>query len=377
MNYLDHAATTPVLPEVLRYYMKTSKVYFANPSSSHHAGEKSKKLLNEARRVLASLLKVNTDNIYFTSGATEAANLLIKGYAKTIKQEKKQIVISSIEHPAVYNTAQSLSKEGWEIKYAIVNEHGIVRLPELLDSINENTSIVCVMSVNNEIGVIQDINAIAEAAKRKNKKIFFISDIVQAFGKIPLSIDFENIDGVFASGHKIGAPKGCGFFYLNPFVNIAPLFSGGGQENGLRSGTTDPIGASCLAKAAEIAFNELNNQYKKIHEINNYLTEQMNIFNIYYHIIVPKSLASPYILTLAIKDVSAHTLVQALSLRECYISAGSACGSHSQKKSHVIEAIGLPCEQAAGVIRISFSQRTNKEEIKDFVNKLRLFLLTL
>lgn len=371
MSYFDHAATSPILPEVLDHYADIAKSYFGNPSSQHLAGKEAKYLLEEARSIIAGLLSVSPKNIYFTSGATEAANLLIKGYARRAPKDRNQIIISAIEHAAVYQTAQALHEFGWEIKYAAVNECGLVKLPELLDLVNEKTAIVSIMSVNNEIGTMQDINSIAEVVKNKNKDIFFISDIVQAFGKISLSLNFENIDAVFVSGHKLGAPKGCGFFYLNSAVQVEPLFSGGGQEHGLRSGTTDPIAASCLAKAASIAFSDLESNYSKIQQLNEILIKQLELYNIHYQRIVPIVSASSYITALVIYNVSAHILVESLSAQGFHVSSGSACSGHTSKKSHVIDAIGLPCEQAGCVIRISFSHKTMENEVVTLVNKLR------
>ena len=242
MIYFDNAATMPMTIDTAELFVRVSREGTYNPSSSHLAGRSSQTRLNKAREEIARLLGVPDEGLHFCSGATEAANILLQGYAQQLLSDgssRNEIVISAIEHPAVFATAHALRRLGFVIKTLEVDRNGLVKIDSLKSSLSDKTALVSVMSVNNETGSIQPIRDLAKIVKLNSKHSLFMTDAVQAFGKIDLHFDSSLIDAVLTSGHKIGALRGFSAFYLNPDFKIKPLFFGGPQEAGYRPGTSD------------------------------------------------------------------------------------------------------------------------------------------
>jgi cysteine desulfurase len=359
--YLDNASTTPLDENVLKIMNETSKKYFANPSSQHTPGKEARKKLEEARETIAKFINASAKEIYFTSGGTESNNLAIKGLAKT-HPEKKHIITSSIEHPSVLNVCSEMEKEGYKITYLKTNKEGLIDLKELEREISSRTLLVSIMLVNNEIGTVQDIEKIAKICKEK--KVFFHTDAVQAFGKIKIDVKKIGIDLLSASGHKINAPKGIGFLYVNENVKILPIQNGGGQERGIRSGTENLLGAIAIAEATKIkrGIKEIEKSKNKIiEEIEKIKGAKINGSRknrIYNNINV------------SFYGIEGESLMLLLDGDGIFVSTGSACNSTKLEESHVLKAIGVDEMYINGTIRITLDKLSKSEE--DFViNKIR------
>ncbi|MDX1608470.1 MAG: cysteine desulfurase family protein, partial [Candidatus Spechtbacterales bacterium] len=260
--YLDNNATTPLAPEVLEVMLPYYREYFGNPSSLHKYGIEAERAVKEAREKLAGIFHVKTSEVFFTSGATEADNWALKGAARAMQRKGKHIITTKVEHEAVLEACNALQQDGYEITFLDVDEYGKIKKEDALGAVNDNTIIVSIMSVNNELGTIYPVNELAKEVKSKKEDIIFFTDGVQAFGK--LEIDMEDIDMFALSGHKIHGPKGVGALIKKENVRIEPLIHGGGQEIGLRSGTENVAGIAGLGNAAEISYENLEKNRKHI-----------------------------------------------------------------------------------------------------------------
>ncbi len=365
-RYFDNSASYPVSPSVIELLQQAYAEMFANPASSHKLGQQAFDKVNKARLDIATLFGAPQGSIYFSSGATEAINILMQGYASFLQMThsaRNEIVISSIEHLSVHNTAQALKQKGFVVKLAPVDSNGIVTEEALLNTLTDKTALVCIISVNNEIGTIQPINELARQVKEKDTGIIFITDSAQALGKAVRSYDLKVVDAFFGSGHKIGAPKGCGFFYLNPAVRILPITFGGGQESGYRPGTVDPVLSTLLAKALKESVDNLDANYAYVAQLNTALCDHLSRLGVSFKRVVDQQLASPYICSLIFPDIKGNRLIAELSKRDYYISGGSACSSSCGTKSRIIEAIGRSDVDAMGVVRISFSIHNKLDDV--------------
>ncbi len=357
--YLDNAATTALDESVMKKTHKIISFAYGNPSSIHRVGKIARQELEKAREKIAKFIKAEKDEIIFTSGGTESNNLAIKGLALA-NPNKKHIITSVIEHPSVLEVCKELEKSGYKIDYLSVNKEGEIDLNELKNKINENTLVVSVMHVNNEIGVIQDINEIGKICREK--EVYFHTDAVQSFGKIDINVN--NISLLSASGHKINALKGIGILYIKKGIRIKPLFAGGGQENGIRSGTENVLGALSLSLALDIRRNKniiLKNRDKLIKEL---LKIKGSILNgskekrIYNNINV------------SFYGIEGESLVLMLDKEGICCSTGSACSSHKLQESYVLRAISVPDLYIHGSLRITIDKLSDKE-IKFIVNKIK------
>ncbi len=358
--YLDNAATTKIDPEVIAVMNKTMKSTWANPSSIHKKGQEARNLLEKSRKIIAKKINALPEEIIFTSSATEANNLAICGILKIRKQ--KQIIISAIEHPSIINLCKQLEKEGYNINYLRVDKEGKINLKELESSLTEETALVSIQHVNNEIGVIQDIQNIAKICKKKN--IPFHTDAVQSFNKIPLNVKTISITAMSFSAHKIHGPKGIAALYLKKGTKIKPLFFGGWQEQGLRPGTENLPGIVGFATATTLPLS-----IDKIKKIMTYLEKRIKDIQ---RIIInsPKS-SIPTILNVSIDGIEAETLVKHLNHKGIFISTGSACSSNIVEPSYVLKALGLSDKQTLSSIRISLSKNTSKMEIDETIKHLK------
>jgi cysteine desulfurase len=340
--YLDNASTTKTARQVLKKISNILEKDFGNPSSIHTLGRNAKKELEDARVAIAKELHAFPEEIIFTSGGTESNNLAIKGLAQANK-EKKHLIISAIEHPSVLEIARDMQKLGYKVDFVPVNAEGIVDVDFIRSRISEETLIVSVMHVNNEIGTIQPIEEIARICKAK--KVFFHTDAVQSFGK--LKIDVRNISLLSASGHKINGPKGIGFLYVKKGISLVPLMQGGGQEKNLRPGTENVSGAVGMAQALS-----LKRPQAEIQAVRDLLIKE--ILKIPYSQLNGSRKKRIYNnLNISFYGIEGESLLLMLDKFGILVSTGSACSSHKLEESHVLKAINTHPLCIHGSIRIS------------------------
>ena len=352
MIYLDNAATTPILPEAREAFLEYLET-FGNPSSMHSFGYKAKCEIEKHRERIANLMMCGSNEIYFTSCGTESNNLAILGCLKAFR-DKDKILTSTAEHPSVLETVKN---SGFSFEFINV-KNGIVDLNHLESLIDDKTSLVSIMHVNNETGSINPINEIYNLIKGKSNSILHV-DKVQGYGKINEKI---NADLISFSSHKIGGFKGIGGLYVKKGTKINPIMFGGGQESSLRSGTENlPLIAS-FSKVSEIAFNMINCNFSKVKELN--LLTRKELKQIKNTIFNNDEFCSPYILNCRFDDCLGETLLHCLERREIYIGIGSACSSKATKPSETLKAMGLTSKQIKESIRISFSPQNTIEEVK-------------
>ena len=349
MIYLDYTATTKPEKEVLDTYVEVSEKYFGNTNSLHGFGAECEKLEKEAIKQIATLLGVKEKEIIYTSGATEANNLSIKGVAFRYQSRGRHIITTKIEHDSVYNVFRYLEAIGFDVTYLDVNEEGIIDIHKLNEALREDTILVSIMAVNSEIGSIQPIEEIGNILK-KYPKIFFHVDATQAIGKI--NIDFTNIDLVSMSAHKFYGLKGSGILICKEHVELVPLMHGGGSLSVYRSGTLDLPGLVAFSKALRLALTNLNEKYNKVESLNIKLKELLkqnpNIK------IISSEKAIPHILSISITDIKPETLVTALSEEKIYLSTKSACSSKKNEPSRVISALPIDSALRESVIKFPF-----------------------
>ena len=363
MIYFDNAATTRAADEVaerVRYMLLEN---FGNPSAQSMMGVRAENELNDARKIMAKSINALPEEIYFTSGGTEDDNWAIFGTAEGYKRSGKHIITTSIEHPAVAEPMERLRQKGWDITVLDVDKNGYIDLDALRDSIREDTVLVSIILVNNEVGTIQDASAVGKLIKEKNPNTLFHADAVQAFGKYPIDVRKMNIDMLSMSGHKIHGPKGVGFFYMKKGLKVRPIIYGGGQERGQRSATENTPGIAGLAKAVELAMENMDASHEKVMEVKRTLAEGILRDIPKTHINGPSiEEASPYVLNVSFNGLRSEVLLHALEEKEIYVSAGSACSSKKKGGSHVLRSLGLSEERIEGAIRFSFCRYNTVDE---------------
>ena len=363
MIYFDNAATTRAADEVaerVRYMLLEN---FGNPSAQSMMGVRAENELNDARKIMAKSINALPEEIYFTSGGTEDDNWAIFGTAEGYKRSGKHMITTSIEHPAVAEPMERLRQKGWEVTVLDVDKNGYIDLDALRDSIREDTVLVSIILVNNEVGTIQDASAVGKLIKEKNPKTLFHVDAVQAFGKYPIDVRKMGIDMLSMSGHKIHGPKGVGFFYMKKGLKVRPIIYGGGQERGQRSATENTPGIVGLAKAVELAMENMDASHEKVMEVKRTLAEGILRDIPKTHINGPSiEEASPYVLNVSFNGLRSEVLLHALEEKEIYVSAGSACSSKKKGGSHVLRSLGLSEERIEGAIRFSFCRYNTVDE---------------
>ncbi|MBQ3601402.1 MAG: cysteine desulfurase [Lachnospiraceae bacterium] len=375
--YLDNAATTLPFSEVIDIMNLTLKQDYGNPSSMHTMGVNAEKYVRNAKETIAKSLKVDTKEIIFTSGGTEANNQALIGTAFANRRRGTHIISTKIEHASVHNPLIFLEEQGFQVTYASVDKNGRINLDELLDTICENTILVSIMHVNNEIGAVQDIETISKKIKEKNKDIIFHVDAIQSFGKYKIFPKRLGIDLLSVSGHKIHGPKGIGFLYVKDKLKIQPYIHGGGQQNGMRSGTENVPGIAGLGVAVELIYNKHTNKIEALYELKQYLIEQLNtIENVSINAIENISLqeTAPHIVSVCVDGVKSEVLLHALEDKGVYVSSGSACSSNHPALSGTLQSIGLEKKRIESTIRFSLSINTTKEELDFAVNSLKELL---
>lgn len=345
--YYDHASTTPVDPRVKDAMLPYFDEIFGNASSNHIYGKQAKKAIDNAREHVAKLINANTKEIVFTSGSTEAINLGVKGYIQSNNQKGNHIITVKTEHKAVLNTCEYLETIGTEVTYLGVDENGLISLKELKEAIRENTLLICVMYVNNEIGVIQDIESIGIIAKENN--IAFFCDATQAVGKISVDVESSNIDLLCLSAHKFNGPKGIGGLYIKEGIKITPQIHGGSQENGLRAGTYNTPLIVGFGKACELAHIEREKNYEKLKKKQIALEKYYQDNNL-GTINCKGANRAPHITSICLNEIDAEEYLM-LNAKQMAISTGSACNSSIVEDSHVLKE--LKKEISKRTIRVS------------------------
>lgn len=379
ITYLDNSATTRVVPEVINIMEKVFSEDYGNPSSLHKMGFEAEKYVNEAQEIFSKILKCNKKNIVFTSGGTESNNTALIGTALFKESRGKHIITSEVEHPAVSEPLAFLEKRGWEIDRLTVNKEGLVDPEELRQKLRPDTVLVSVMHVNNEIGAVEPIEELGKIIHEKAPECFFHVDDIQGFGKMRLDIRDSHIDLLSVSSHKLHGPKGVGLLYMSDRAShIPPMMMGGGQQNGLRSGTVNVPGIAGFAEAVKQVYENIDDSYNNVKKLRDYfIGEALKIPDT---VINGGERVSPYIVSLSVKGVRSEVLLHALEDREVYVSAGSACSTHKKHGSVTLKAIGLADKEAEETVRFSFSCHTTEEELKyaldclnDIVPGLRRF----
>ena len=368
--YLDNAATTRVSDEIIDVMTKYSKLLYYNPGSVHPGGENVKRNIDAARHTIASCINAKREQIVFTSGGSEANALALFGLVEYLKcMNRDCIVTSSIEHPSVLETLKLLKNHGFNICELSVDKNGYIDIDELKSIINTNwVGLVSIMAVNNELGCMQDISAIGKICKENN--VLFHTDCVQAAGNIDIDVEKMNIDFLSMSGHKFHAPKGTGVLYAREKGLLTPVFVGGGQEYGVRSGTENVPGIMGMAHALKNAY-ETSISYKDLKSaFVNKVDELCDRNDVEVVFNGDSKTNASKIVNLRFPAVDGQTLLMMLGSKGIYVSAGSACKSRSNTPSHVLKAIGLNDDEALSSIRVSFSMYNTKEDVEEAAGKI-------
>lgn len=361
--YLDNASTTYVSSEVLAEMLPCFNAIYGNSNSLHSFGREASSIVDRARDRIARAINANKSNeIYFTSGGTEADNWAIKGLAHAYSNKGKHIITSAIEHHAVLDACKQLEEEGFEVTYLPVDKTGLVDMAELLHSIREDTTIVSIMAVNNEVGTIQNIKAIAKIAH--DYGLIFHTDAVQAIGAVKLDVQDMEIDAMTLSGHKIYGPKGVGCLYLKNGVRIENLITGGNQERGKRGGTINVPAVAGFGKAVEIAVRDMSINQQKLRSERDFFLRNLEQKVEYIHINGHPQQKVNGILNISFEMVDNESLLMLLDMEGVAVSIGSACTSNSAEPSHVLKAMGLDGDEIKSSIRISFGKNTSRSDIE-------------
>ena len=374
--YLDNAATTFVFPEVKELMGKVMEEDFGNPSSLHKKGVKAEQYIKEAKETIAKFLKVEPKEIVFTSGGTESNNMALIGSAYANQRRGKHIITTRIEHASVYEPLMHLEKEGFQITYLPVDEHGIVKIDALKEALTDETILVSIMYVNNEIGSIQPIEEIGKIIKSYREDILFHVDAIQAYGKLKIYPKRAKIDLLSVSGHKIHGPKGSGFLYIKDKTKIQPILFGGGQQKGMRSGTENVPAIAGLSLASKFMYENHEEKIEKLNILKERfikgVSEIENVTN--------NSGEAPHIISISFPGVRSEVLLHALEEKGVYVSSGSACSSNHPAISGTLKAIGLDKNHWESTLRFSLSIFTTEEEVdfaiqclKELVPVLRRF----
>lgn len=362
--YLDNSATTRCYKEVGELVYKVMCQDYGNPSSMHRKGVDAEHYIKDAKETLAKILKVQAKEIYFTSGGTESDNLALIGTARANKRRGNHLITSSIEHPAILNTMRYLEEEeGFRVTYLPVDSQGKIKLGALKEALCEETILVSVMYVNNEVGSVQPIEEAVNIVKTYHPDILFHSDAVQGFGKYKIYPKRQKIDLLTGSGHKIHGPKGTGFLYVSEKVKIKPIVFGGEQQKNVRSGTENVPGIAGLGLAAKMIYQDLEMKTALMRELKSYFIEGISrIENTTVHGLTDEN-SAPHIISVGFAGIRSEVLLHTLEDKGIYVSSGSACASNHPAISGVLKGIGAGKEYLDATIRFSMSEFTTKEEI--------------
>lgn len=357
--YFDNAATTAVFPEVKELMIKIMDEDYGNPSSLHLKGVQAENYIKKAAGQIAKAIKCQEKELVFTSGGTESNNLAIIGGALAKRRAGKHIVTTGIEHASVLATMEYLQKEGFEVTYVGVDSDGKVNPSDIKNSLREDTILVSVMYVNNEIGAIEPIEEITKTIKTYNPNILVHVDAVQAFGKLTFSPKKLGVDLMSFSGHKIHGPKGSGALYIREKTLIRPIIYGGGQQNAMRSGTENVPAIAGMGLATEIIYTEHEKKMSYIRELRDFFVEEVTKYNDVYS----NTKDAPHIASISFTGVRSEVMLHALEEKGIYVSAGSACSSNKPHVSNVLKAIKLPDDRLESTLRFSFCENNTHEQV--------------
>lgn len=365
--YWDNASTTKVDQRVVASMLPYFTELFGNASSNHILGKAPKEAIDNARAQVANLINAQTDEIVFTSGATESINLALKGFVESNCHKGNHIITVKTEHKAVIATCEYLEQRGIDVTYLSVDSNGLISLEDLENAIKPSTILISVMYVNNEIGVIQPIQKIGQIAR--NRSIAFFCDATQAIGKLKVDVELDNIDMLAFSGHKIYGPKGIGVLFKRKSISIEPLIHGGGQENGLRPGTYNTPLIVGLGIACELVNKEFEERLYRVNALVKLLNSRLEQLN-GVEILVDSTLRVPHILNVFVDGIDANLLVSELS--SLAISTGSACNSSLITSSHVLKSLGLTDEKSFSCLRLSIDSSSKSDDIEIFCKQIAM-----
>lgn len=363
-HYLDNSATTQVSNTAAQKALDIMCNIYGNPSSLHTMGIEAEKELETARSIIAKTIGCECDELFFTSGGTEANNTAILGTVKALKRRGNKIVTSAIEHSSIMESMAYLENEGFQVTYLTPDENGVIPIDKIKEAIDDKTILVSVMMANNEVGSINDIAKIRKIVTAKKSPALIHTDAVQAFGKLNIKVKKLDVDLMTISSHKIHGPKGVGALYIKKGKRILPLHFGGEQEKKIRPGTE----ALPLIGAFGVAVSELeiDKNYQLVQDLNTYAKAQLS--NIESVTLNSKDNALPYILNISVKGIRSETMLHHLAQNNVYVSSGSACAKG--KPSHVLSAMGVSRDSADSALRISFSKLNTKEDIDALVKHI-------
>ena len=367
--YLDNAATTRTLPQVLEKMLPYFTEEYGNPSSLYGLGQSASQAVTKAREEIAALIGAKPGEIYFTAGGSESDNWAIKGIAEARAEKGKHVITSAIEHHAVLHTCQWLEKQGYEVTYLPVDENGLVSPEDLEAAIRPDTILVSIMMANNEIGTIEPIAQLAEIAKKAG--VLFHTDAVQAVGQIPIDVEKLQIDMLSSSAHKLGGPKGIGFLYVKKGVRLPSFLHGGAQERGKRAGTQNVPAIVGFGEAARLAAATMESRTAKEQELRDHLIERITKEIPHVRLNGDAKKRLPGNANFCFRFIEGESLLLLLDQNGICASSGSACTSGSLDPSHVLLAIGLPHEIAHGSLRLTLSEEITKEDIDFTVDKVK------
>ncbi len=372
MIYMDNAATTAVLPEVLDKMIPYYKDIYSNPSAIYSFAQKSRNAVEDARAVIADTLKVSPDEIYFTGGGSESDNWALKLVADKYKDKGKHIITTDIEHHAILHTAEYLEKQGFDVTYIRPDNSGVISPDKVLDAIRPDTVLISVMLANNEVGTIEPIAEIGKLAHERG--IIVHTDAVQAYGHIPIDAAAMNIDMLSASGHKFNGPKGVGFLYVSNKVKFGSFIHGGAQERGRRAGTINVPGIVGMAEAAKIHAQSMEDDNAYISKLRDYMIDKIKseIPYAYVNGSLTDRLANN--INVSFEFIEGETLLIMLDQDGICASSGSACTSGSLNPSHVLKAMGITDSLSHSALRLSISRATTYEEADYVIGRLKIYV---
>ncbi len=372
MIYLDNAATTKTAPQVVEAMLPYLSEQYGNPSAVYSLGSSAKKAVNQAKRTIAAAIGAKQEEIYFTSGGTEADNWALKAAAEACAGKGRHIITTRIEHHAVLHTCEYLEKEGCEITYLKVDQDGLVDIRELRAAIRPDTILISIMFANNEIGTIEPIEEIGAIAKENG--ILFHTDAVQAFGQIPINVEALHIDMLSASGHKMNGPKGIGFLYIRSGIKLGALLHGGAQERNRRAGTENVPGIAGLEAAVTRAMKGMEEKAARESKLRDYLIERIEKEIPHCRLNGHRTKRLPGNVNFSFLYAEGESILIMMDMKGICVSSGSACTSGALDPSHVLLALGLKQEEARGSLRLTLSEENTREELDYTVESLKEIL---
>lgn len=368
---MDNSATTRCSERAKNIMVKTLMEDYGNPSSLHNKGKEAEDYIRAAREKIAKTLKIEEKEIVFTSCGTESNNMALIGGALANKRQGMHLITTAIEHASVNAPMAYLEELGFEVTYLSVDKDGLISLDELRDAVREDTILVSIMMVNNEIGAVQPIEEAAKIIKEKNQNTLFHVDAIQAYGKFRIYPKKLGIDLLSVSGHKIHAPKGIGFLYIRDKVKVKPIIYGGGHQKGMRSGTENVPGVAALGEAAAEIYDNFEDKIDKMYAIKErFIKGVTEIEGVTINGRTGRD-SAPQVVSVSIRDVRSEVMLHSLEEYGIYVSAGSACSSNKPSPSKTLQAIGLSKAQLESTIRISFCVNTTEEEVDYAVEKMK------